>query len=225
MRPEPEPQPSDPIPGIYSWLVDHDTQIRSIKKDIAPLTLKEFPWPWETWKQVSASYQTLYSSVQAFKVDLEAIAVTGTAFKVDESGVYLMGAKVYEFPWVSALEGKFGTASASAKELGALEERVASMERSRPPASEGADQNRGSARELNELSDKVSALKRTQDAYKQKKVGDANRWATRKWVDNRLKTAKSVRDRIANSPEVTQASQDIQQLTRRVSDLEATLGK
>ncbi|MEU1177213.1 hypothetical protein ABZ464_06115 [Streptomyces sp. NPDC005820] len=77
---------------------------------------------------VNASSQSLYWSQQFGKFDVSAVTASFDGLKVDESGISFMGAKVYEFPWVSKLENKFGTASASAKELKALEERVASAE-------------------------------------------------------------------------------------------------
>ncbi|MFB7112978.1 hypothetical protein [Streptomyces sp. NPDC056291] len=84
-----------------------------------------------TLPSISASSQSLYWSQQAAKVDVTAVTASFDGFKVDESGVYLMGAKIYEFPWVSALEGKFGTASASAREVEAIKVRVAGLSESR----------------------------------------------------------------------------------------------
>jgi hypothetical protein len=71
---------------------------------------------------IAASSQGLYWSQQAAKLDVSALTASFDGFKVDESGIYLMGAKVYEFPWVSALEEKFGTASASAREVKTLQD-------------------------------------------------------------------------------------------------------
>lgn len=77
---------------------------------------------------ISASSQSVYWSQQFAKLDVSALTASFDAFKVDESGISFMGAKLYEFPWVSAIEKKVGTASASAKELEELKARVASAE-------------------------------------------------------------------------------------------------
>lgn len=77
---------------------------------------------------INASSQSLYYSQQFGKFDVSALTASFDAFKVDEGGISFMGAKVYEFPWVSKLEEKFGTASASAKKVKDLERRVAAAE-------------------------------------------------------------------------------------------------
>lgn len=77
----------------------------------------------------NASSQFLYWSQQFAKVDVSAVTASFDGLKLDESGVSFMGAKLYEFPLVSKIEKKLGTASAGAKELEALEARVAEAER------------------------------------------------------------------------------------------------
>ncbi|WP_432134198.1 hypothetical protein [Streptomyces sp. bgisy154] len=80
---------------------------------------------------INASSQSLYWSEQLAKFDVSAVTASFDGFKVDESGVYLMGAKIYEFPWVSALENGRGTASAAARTVTALEGRVDDLAQSR----------------------------------------------------------------------------------------------
>ncbi|MEW2621236.1 hypothetical protein [Streptomyces sp. NPDC048106] len=77
---------------------------------------------------INASSQALYYSQQLGKFDVSAVTTSFDAFKVDESGISFMGAKLYEFPWVSKIEEKFGTASASAKKVEDLEKRMATAE-------------------------------------------------------------------------------------------------
>ncbi|MER5433895.1 hypothetical protein [Streptomyces sp. NPDC002588] len=184
---------------------------------------------------ISASSQSLYWSQQAGKVDVSVATASFDAFKVDESGISFMGAKIYEFPWVSKLENKFGTASASAKELKELEARFSTAEQTRTAEQGETNEIRTQVGDLKDkvslvhksvekLSDKITVLDDMRKTYRQKKVGDANRWATRQWVDNRIKKGKDVGDRIKNDPAVARAGQDVEELARRVRDLEAAVG-
>ncbi|WP_405973608.1 hypothetical protein OG496_33675 [Streptomyces sp. NBC_00988] len=118
MHQDPVPTPSNPIPGISSELADHEKRIDSIESNMAPQTFKDFPLPWNTWKDVAASYQTVYSSIQGFKLDLEAVSVTTDGFNV--LGSQLMKsplAGLIDMPvgavWEKLLEKSDGNATAS----------------------------------------------------------------------------------------------------------------
>ncbi|WP_416977640.1 hypothetical protein [Streptomyces sp. T028] len=171
---------------------------------------------------IAATSQSLYWSQQAGKLDVSAVTASADVLKLDESGVSFMGAKLYEFPWVSAIEKKFGTASASAKDLENLKAEISKIDEGLTRAGEKTEEI---SRSVGRVGNEVSDLHQAQEAYKRKKVGDASRWATRQWVDHRLKTAKSISDRIKNDPAVARAGQDVQQLAQRVKDLEEAIGK
>ncbi|MFD4508243.1 hypothetical protein [Streptomyces sp. NPDC058457] len=99
--PHDPPAPTS-IDIINSRLDQQGTEIASIKANMAPQTLQDFPKPWDTWKEVAASYQTVYASMQAFKVDLDGLAATS-------DGISVLGAQIIKSPFASLIEKPVGS--------------------------------------------------------------------------------------------------------------------
>jgi hypothetical protein len=79
-------------------------------------------------RAISPSTQGLYSSQSGAKIDLSGATVAVDTIKADESGFYIAGAKVFQWPWVGKLEKLFGTESASSKDLKKAEDRIKALE-------------------------------------------------------------------------------------------------
>ncbi|MFF5299031.1 hypothetical protein ACFY5F_06670 [Streptomyces sp. NPDC013161] len=192
---------------------------------------------------IAASSQALYWSQQAAKLDVSAVTASFDGFKVDESGIYLMGAKVYEFPWVSALEERFGTASASASKLKTLQEDMPSIKgdiRNVKGEIVGAKGEINDVKEdvviikgdvsgvkglANNLNGKVSTLREKQTVYQRQKVGNAGKWATKSWVEDRLRRGTTVANRIREVAPVAETGRDVEHLAQRVAELETAIGR
>ncbi|WP_149183954.1 hypothetical protein [Streptomyces sp. TRM49041] len=105
------PDPGTPQPMSPAYLTerinDHATRLAAVESAVKPLEFPQLNAQFlanlkqltvdQPWKDLTASHQQLYWSLQAVKVDVEALAIT-------TNGVSLMGAQLIKNPLTSVTE-------------------------------------------------------------------------------------------------------------------------
>lgn len=228
---DPGPTPDSPSPGISSELADHEKRIGSIESSMAPQTFKDFPLPWNTWKDVAASYQTVYSSIQGFKLDLEAVSVT-------TDGISVFGAQIMKSPlaglfdmpvgslWEKLLEKSDGNAAASRiVRLVAPDSTVQDFNLKAYKA-ETALRLSGHEVELGKHSNAISQIARGQahlaEVARVSSAGQAHE-AARRTTDNRLTQANREGYR-RTSEDLTRLGTELERIKERADSLATAIG-